>query len=221
MNELGTLPSLELNQCEIKRVKKTKSLGIIVDEGLSWKDQYKSLLGKLAGGLSSLKKLKDILPQSKLCDVYRAIFESHLRYGDVIWGSLSATNLHTLQRLQNRAISIIERAKIKDHWQNNLLNIETLIRFDRSVMVYKVVNKLCPESLWDMYEQRCNLSSYNTRNNRDLHIPKVNLEHRKKGFRYSGIKIWNDIPLEIRELSSLTLFKKKLKGYLLNNDNSR
>ena len=127
----------------------------------------------------------------------------------------------TLQRLQNRAISIIERAKIKDHWQNNLLNVETLIRFDRSVMVYKVVNKLCPESLWDMYEQRCNLSSYNTRNNRDLLIPKVNLEHRKKGFRYSGIKIWNDIPLEIRELSSLTLFKKKLKGYLLNNDNSR
>ena len=108
----------------------------IVDEGLNWKYQYKSLLGKLAGGLSSLKKLKDILPQSKLCDVYRALFESHLRYGDVIWGSLSATNLHTLQRLQNRAISIIERAKIKDHWQNNLLNIETLIRFDRSVMVY-------------------------------------------------------------------------------------
>ena len=202
-------------------MKKTKSLGIIVDEGLNWKDQYKSLLGKVAGGLSSLKKLKDILPQSKLCDVYRALFESHLRYGDVIWGSLSATNLHTLQRLQNRAISIIERAKIKDHWQNNLLSIETLIRFDRSVMVYKVVNKLCPESLWDVYEQRCNLSSYNTRNNRDLHIPKVNLEHRKKGFRYSGIKIWNDIPLEIRELSSLTLFKKKLKGYLLNNDNSR
>ena len=104
---------------------------------------------------------------------------------------------------------------------HDLLNIETLIRFDRSVMVYKVVNKLCPESLWDMYEQRCNLSSYNTRNNRDLPIPKVNLEHKKKGFRYSGIKIWNDIPLEIRELSSLTLFKKKLKGYLLNNDNSR
>ena len=54
----------------------------------------------------------------------------------------------------------------------------------------------------------------------DLHIPK-NLKHRKTGFRYSGIKIWNDIPVEIRELSSLNIFKKKLKGYLLNNDNSR
>ena len=152
-------------------MKKTKSLGIIVDEGLSWKDQYKFLLGKLASGLSSLKNLKDKLPQSNLCDVYRALFESH-----VIWESLSATNFHTLQRLQNRAISIIERAKIKDYWQNNVLNIETPIRFDRSVMVYKIVNNLCPESLWDMYEQRRNLSRYNTRNSRDLDIPKVNLQ---------------------------------------------
>ena len=38
---------------------------------------FKSLTGKLAGGLSSLKKLKNVLPQSKLCDIYRALFESH------------------------------------------------------------------------------------------------------------------------------------------------
>ena len=47
-----------------------------------------SLTGKLAFGLSSLKKLKDVLPQSKLCDVYHALFESHLRYGFVVWGGI-------------------------------------------------------------------------------------------------------------------------------------
>ena len=65
----------------------------------------------------------------------------------------------------------------------------TLVRLNRSVTVYKVVNKLCLENLWDVYEQRCNLSGYNTRNNRALHLPKVNLERRKKGVRYSAIKI--------------------------------
>ena len=68
-----------------------KSLGIIVDEGLSWKDEYKSLLGKLAGGRSSLKILKDILPQSRLGYIYRALFKNHLRYGDVMLRNLSAT----------------------------------------------------------------------------------------------------------------------------------
>ena len=63
IDEIGDLPPLELNDCEIKHVEKTKSLGVIIDEGLKWKDQYKSLIGKLASGLSSLKKLKDVLPQ--------------------------------------------------------------------------------------------------------------------------------------------------------------
>ena len=56
LNEIDDLPPLKLNDSEIKRVEKTKSLGVIIDEGRKWKDQYKSLTGKLAGGLSSLKK---------------------------------------------------------------------------------------------------------------------------------------------------------------------
>ena len=63
MNEIDDLLPLELNDSGIKRVEKTKSLGFIIDEGLKWKDQYKSLTGKLAAGLSSLKELKDVLPQ--------------------------------------------------------------------------------------------------------------------------------------------------------------
>ena len=84
VNEIKELPSLKLNDREIKRAGKVKSLGVIVDEGLTWNDQFKSLTGKLAAGLLSLKTLKDVLPQSKLCDVYRALFESHIRYGNVV-----------------------------------------------------------------------------------------------------------------------------------------
>ena len=49
-----------------------------------------------------------------------------------------------LQRLQNRAQSIIERAKIKDQWSGDWLTLEQLINFDRSVMTYKMMNKICP-----------------------------------------------------------------------------
>lgn len=44
--EIFDLPLLELVNCEIKRVEKTKSLGVIIDKGLKWKNQYKSLTGK-------------------------------------------------------------------------------------------------------------------------------------------------------------------------------
>ena len=119
VNEIKELPSLKVNDSEIKRVGKVKSLGVIVDEELTWNDQFKSLTGKLAAGLSSLKKLADVLPQSKLCDVCRALFESHLRYRNVVWESLSSAELQTLQRLQYRALSIIASASYKDPWPKN------------------------------------------------------------------------------------------------------
>ena len=85
-------------------------------------------------------------------------------------------------------MSIIKRAKIKDQWRNSLLSVENLIPFDRTVMVYRIVNKFCSESLGDIYQQRDDLSNYKTRNSGYHHITKVNLKHRKKGFQYSGIK---------------------------------
>ena len=59
VNKLGVSEPLMLNNAEIKRTKKTKSLGVIVDEGLNWEQHFKVVKGKVRGGLSSLKKLKN------------------------------------------------------------------------------------------------------------------------------------------------------------------
>ena len=55
-----------------------------------------------------MKKLKGILLQSLLFQVYKALVESLLRSADVVWGSLSTTKISALQRLQNRASGPIE-----------------------------------------------------------------------------------------------------------------
>ena len=78
--------ALTLDGSDIKKVDQVKSLGIIIDENLTWDEQYKRVKGKMSVGLSALKRLKNILPQSQLCSVYYALVESHLRYGDVVWG---------------------------------------------------------------------------------------------------------------------------------------
>ena len=48
---------LKLNASDIKRVDKTKSLGLIIDEKLNWDEQFKRTKGKMSGGLAALKKL--------------------------------------------------------------------------------------------------------------------------------------------------------------------
>ena len=102
----------------------------------------------------------------------------------------------------------------RDNWSCEWLSDENIIRFDRSVMTYKIRNKLSPESLWDKFQQRSSQSSYATRNCSDLQIPRLNSEHAKKSYRYSAVKVWNEIPVAIRELPTISRLKKDLKEYL-------
>ena len=181
-NKVEISKPLHLYDSEIKRVAKTKSLEVTVYEGLNWDDHFSKVKGKINGGLKSLKKLKNLISQSQLDHVYRALTESHLRYANVIWGSLPKSKLSTLQRLQDRARSIIDKARLKDNWSHNWLTVEQLTKFDRSVMTYKIISRQCPESLWDKYHHRTQHPNYRTRKCRDLQIPRNNPEYVKKAF---------------------------------------
>ena len=80
-------------------------------------------------------------------EVYYALVENHLRYANVVWGSLSDAKMEALQRLQNRAFDIIDSSRFKDSWERRSLNVNQLVNFDRSLLTYKIVNNLCPEIL--------------------------------------------------------------------------
>ena len=133
---------ININGGPINRVKEVEYLGVTVDENLTWNDQCKILKGKIKNALSSLRKLRNILLQTKLDQVYKALLESHLRYSDKLWGSLSNTKLDHLQRLQTRARTLIESSRLKDGWTCNWLSVSNLIIFDRAVMIYEIMNGL-------------------------------------------------------------------------------
>ena len=70
------------------------------------------------------------------------------------------------------------------------------------------MNRLCPENLRDKYQLRSFHSTYNTRQCKDIQIPRYKTEFAKKCFH------WNDTPAEIRQLPRLDRFKKQLKTHL-------
>ena len=161
---------------------------------------------KLKGGLSSLRKLKNILPQRKLDQVYKALFESHLRCGNIVWSTLSNTKLSQLQRLQTRAKKLMANAKYKDGWTCKWLSVKSLISFDQGVMTYKTLHDLFPENLRHKFTERSMISEYRTRNHGDLQIPKVRLEYAKRSFYFSGVK---------SGMISLTTFEKETQSLVL------
>ena len=53
---LPELPPFYLNNIRIKQVHKTKYLGLTADDSLNWNEQYKSVKGKVVGGLAALRQ---------------------------------------------------------------------------------------------------------------------------------------------------------------------
>ena len=113
VNKMDVSGPLMLNNAVMKRVKQTKSPGIIADEGLNWEQHFKVVKEKVRGGLSSLKTLKNLLPHTTRKSI-SGLIESHTRYANFIWGSIPSSKMKILQNLQDRARTIIERARIND-----------------------------------------------------------------------------------------------------------
>ena len=72
----------------------------------------------------------------------------------------------------------------------------------------------------DSFKTNSDIHSFNTRFHHDLHIPVANLAVFQKGvwYEYSGTKVYNHLPLTLKELShNVFKFKTALKRFLLAN----
>ena len=83
------------------------------------------------------------------------------------------------------------------------------------IFMYKCQNNLVPESITKLYTTVDNIHSYQTRSSDsgDLHVPRVIHSCAQKSISYSGAKIWNDIPVEVRKAQSIYIFKRKLREH--------
>jgi hypothetical protein len=91
----------------IKWVKKTKLLGMVIDENLSWNEHISELKLNYVNKLN-LVKTSRFLPTSVLLDLYFKVILPSITYALVVWGGCSnKENFKSLERLHCRAARMI------------------------------------------------------------------------------------------------------------------
>ena len=95
---------IKMGDVMLQKVSSVKYLGVILDEKVSWSDHMEYLTTKLSRNAGIFSKLRYYLNKETLIKVYHALFNSHLQYATLCWGTTNCTNLDRLQVLQNRAI---------------------------------------------------------------------------------------------------------------------
>ena len=104
---LDCIPRLKLSGKILTASKSVKYLGVHLDEHLSWRTHIASIATKLRRANGALSKLRHYVPTQILLNVYHAIFGSHSRYANQIWGLCDNSVTHRIQTLQNSAMRLI------------------------------------------------------------------------------------------------------------------
>ena len=78
ISNLVTDPKIELGESVIKRVHKSKTLGVIIDEHLLWNHQIQNTVTKASRGIGMMN-------ESILVKIYNAIVLSHFDYCSLVW----------------------------------------------------------------------------------------------------------------------------------------
>ena len=105
---VGPLPSVRLNDRIVQWVRKTKSLGITLDDKLRWKEHVEEIKLAFASKLNLLKSI-NFLPKHMLEDFYWKVIFPAVTYGILLWGSCGKTQFTTLEKMHATAARIIHR----------------------------------------------------------------------------------------------------------------
>ena len=85
----------------------SKSLGVLIDENLTWENHVDSLSKKTASGIGAMKRISHCLPPTALHDVYYGLVQWYFDYCSVVWGNCSKTLRDKLHGLQNRGARVL------------------------------------------------------------------------------------------------------------------
>ena len=151
--------------------------------------------------------------------IANGIFLSKLIYLIQVWGSTSEFLLSSLQILQNKAARYVTKLGWYTPVKTLLtlcgwLSVRQLAVYHSLNLIYKTKRDEKPVYFHQKFSKHFSHSTRLARGNGIKFDTKVNKKSTEQNFTYNTIKIWNELPREIRQVESLFHFKKEVKIWI-------
>ena len=208
-------PFLTFGENVVEYVSSYKCLGFTLDECLQYDLHVKEICRKINIGIQIIRRVKSYLPKENLITLANSHVLCHLDYCAPLLHNLSATQLDRLLKLQKYCARLIFGYNRQTHSKPlfielNWLPVYQRIEYLTSCLMFNVMNKTAPTYLMEMFTESRSIHTHNTRSSsrKNLFIERGNGREYTKTFRFYGSKLWNSLPVEIRQASSEEQFKK-------------
>ena len=211
---------ININGDPVKLNKCKQYLGAWIDSCLSFKTHI-NLKYKIAWwNLQKVKLIRNMLTRETAYTIALGLIISHLDYANSLIG-LPDCDIDRMQKVQNTTARLVVQDKtlttkecLKEvHW----LPVKSRIVFKVAAFMYRCLNNMAPKYLQDLIALNP-IRKQGLRSNSDykkLIVPYVSRQtFAARSFSVMGLNTWNNLPTNIRNSTSLKLFKKNLKTFL-------
>ena len=233
------LLTLSINGHKIPQVSKTKFLGIIIDDKLSWDDHISHIESKLKSCLVIIKRIIPYIPKSQYNNIYHSLFMSHLVYGISAWGGVAKYKLDKIFSIQKRCIRLLFGNKLsydhKDYYETCarvrtydehcepkeycLEHTKPLFNEHKLLTVHNLYYKHVLLETFKILKYRAPFSLYDVYNTTEnkykagvvLSRPNVKLKVSEHNYVYKSSVLWNAIVDYVLE----TNFPNISRGYIV------
>ena len=211
-------PPVFFNNLPVSVQTSTKHLGMTLDSKLNFDLHLQEQICKAHRGIGLIKRLQSDLSRKTLLNIYKAYIRPHLDYGDIIYDKPNVQNfINRVESVQYNAALAITGA-IRGTSQERIYNelgIESLEKrrwYRRMCLFWKIINGLTPSYLKDSLPQ-IQFSRNPTRQNQ-FSIVSKNTGYFSKSFYPYCTDQWNLLDPTIKNIQSISLFKKALQKFI-------
>ena len=212
--------TINIGNSVINQSTQAKNLGVILDQYLTMDSHVSDVCRKCFYHLRNISAIRKYLSQDAIAQLIHSLVTSRLDYCNAALVGITDANLRKLQRVQNVAARILTGTPRDNHitpvlFKLHWLPIEARILFKILLFTYKAYHNLAPAYINDLVHHYDPDISLRSSAEYLLETPRSRLKtYGDRAFSVVGPTEWNQLPLALRSLPSLSLFKSALKTYL-------
>ena len=157
-----------------------------------------------------------------LHNLYFAFLTPNVKYGIINWGCTNATITKTVQTNLNKALRMIGFEKYAASTKAlfnklGILDFKEAFNLECANLIFDLNNGSQCAIFDRFFENTTSRHGYQTHQSmkKQFAFPILRTNYKKRFFTYNGIKIWNSIPLHIREQKNKNRFCKYFRKWLL------
>ena len=214
----------------LNSVNNHKHLGLTLRSDLKWSDHVNLLIIRASKQLNILKSLQYRLNRETLEVIYTSFIRPILEYASVVWDGCAqqqSDQLESIQLAAARAVTgAMKTTSIAKLYEE--IGWETLAKRREKaklIQIYKIVHHIGPGYLREVFPYIPDVDTHfchDTRRKFDIPHFRARTDLFDRSFVPSSTRLWNSLPLDTRNATSLSQFLLKIKSDIPRpvNDNS-